>query len=65
MKRKAAVKTYRVIVRRSVHSPDHWGVQILDGYTDGRPSWRLATPQRFWMKLAAQDWILKQQPASR
>lgn len=51
------MKMFRVIKRRKAVSPVRWGVQKLDGYTNGRPSWRLATRQAFFTKAAAEAFI--------
>ena len=56
---------FRVIKRRSARGPDYWGVQRVAGYTDGRPSWRLATRQPFYSKVAALAYIEQQTAAPR
>lgn len=53
---------WRVIKRRKVYrgrgaGPDFWGVQRLAGYTDGRPSWELATMQYFYSKADAEAYV--------
>jgi hypothetical protein len=51
------MRKYRVSRRNSARGPRRWGVQVLDGYTDGRPSWRLATRTHFRSREAAEAWI--------
>ncbi len=50
-------KKWRIVRRRVVRAPDRWGVQRLDGYTDGKPSWKLATLHHFWSRESAQAFM--------
>lgn len=38
-------------------------IQKLDGFTDGRPSWRMATPFRLWNRATAEETLARLQAA--
>ena len=57
-------KKFRVCRRYQAKGTTHWGVQRLDGYTDGKPSWRLATRQAFWSREAAEAYLASAVAAS-
>lgn len=56
---------YRVITRRFSKGPNVWGVQMRSGFTDGKQSWRLATSQPFYRRIAAEQWIAEQEKSRR
>lgn len=42
---------FKVVTVRRANQPDHWGVQILAGYVDYKPSYQLV--RKFWRKSDA------------